>query len=290
MTLELNEISIIVSIVLSVLSFLLSAISVITVIITLKQNGKIIQVNRDQINEMRKEHEMSLQPIIDFMSPKFCVENPRLFFSPPEKEYSIKSRFGFQFEVNNISSAVVINFVCSVESISNTDEISLTLETCSERLNLLLASPKEMSFLLLEKEKGVVFDKLRERQINKLPQVEVTAVFKNAVGGAFRMTKRYIVCPGKDDLEIIKKWHSIISSANVDYMEELKKMRQGIDGDNVLFKQVKEKIEQRCGEKKELLIRCEELDDYFSYNPISIEDYNQTVKNAFFSHLVSYDG
>ena len=54
---SLDEVNLFVGILLSVLSFLLAAISVITVIITLKQNGKMLQLSNDQINEMRKEHE-----------------------------------------------------------------------------------------------------------------------------------------------------------------------------------------------------------------------------------------
>lgn len=107
MTIE--EISIVVNSVLSVLSFFLAAISVITVIVSLKQNGKMIQLNNEQISEMRKEHELSLQPVIIFLDPQFVIEKPRLFYTPPEDEYSITSRFGFRFDAKNISSAVAVN-------------------------------------------------------------------------------------------------------------------------------------------------------------------------------------
>ena len=45
----------IVDIVLSILSFLLAAISVVTVIITLKQNKKMIENNSLQLKEMQEE-------------------------------------------------------------------------------------------------------------------------------------------------------------------------------------------------------------------------------------------
>ena len=44
-----------INIILSVLSFVLALISVVTVIITLRQNGKMIKNNEDQIAEMNIE-------------------------------------------------------------------------------------------------------------------------------------------------------------------------------------------------------------------------------------------
>ena len=63
-----------INIILSVLSFVLALISVVTVIITLRQNGKMIKNNEDQIAEMRNEHRMSLQPVLYFSNPKYCLE------------------------------------------------------------------------------------------------------------------------------------------------------------------------------------------------------------------------
>ena len=76
-----------INIILSVLSFVLALISVVTVIITLRQNGKMIKNNEDQIVEMRNEHRMSLQPVLYFSNPKYCLERPRLFYTPPTNEF-----------------------------------------------------------------------------------------------------------------------------------------------------------------------------------------------------------
>ena len=97
-----------INIILSVLSFVLALISVVTVIITLRQNGKMIKNNEDQIAEMRNEHRMSLQPVLYFSNPKYCLERPRLFYTPPTNEYSIRSRCHFFVDVENISSAMLM--------------------------------------------------------------------------------------------------------------------------------------------------------------------------------------
>ena len=61
----------IVDIVLSILSFLLAAISVVTVIITLKQNKKMIENNSLQLKEMQEEYRLSIQPLLEFQNAGF---------------------------------------------------------------------------------------------------------------------------------------------------------------------------------------------------------------------------
>ena len=75
--------STIVNIVLSILSFLLAAISVVTVIITLRQNREMLNNNEKQLGEMRKDHQLSIQPIIAIEDVHFHIERPRFFYTPP---------------------------------------------------------------------------------------------------------------------------------------------------------------------------------------------------------------
>lgn len=281
-----NEISLLVNTILSVLSFLLAAISVITVIVSLKQNGKMIQISSEQISEMIKEHELSLQPIVAFSCPQFIVEKPRLFYSPPEDEYKIISRFRFRVEVKNISSAVAVNFVCTGVNIFKENNESLMEESPSKRINILADNSEKLDFMFLEKKRGETFSCLREGNTSKVPQGEFVAVYRNTSGGAFRMRIRYIIYPGKEEIEEIKKWHSIVSSAYVDYKEELIKLKKGNDKEDVLFNQLKEIIDQRGGEKKEIQIDCIELDRYFTYEPISLEEYEKAVGSKYFSTFI----
>ena len=283
----LEEINIIISIVLSVLSFLLAAISVITVILSLKQNGKMIKLGNDQLTEMRKEHELSLQPVLSFIIPKFVIEKPRLFYTPPEDEYSISSRFGIRTEINNVSSAVAINIVCSATGFVKTENEIKNEDTASKRINILSGNTEFLEFLMLESELGTVFDSLRERNVDLLPQIEINAVFKNTIGGTFRMKKRFVVCPKNEELEEIRKWHSIVASAKTDYKEELKVLHNSSkEKKEALFEELKNEIDERGGENKEILLGCIELDEFFIYESISNDEYNDVIKKAHFGRLI----
>ena len=98
----------IVDIVLSILSFLLAAISVVTVIITLKQNKKMIENNSLQLKEMQEEYRLSIQPLLEFQNAGFCLDRPRFFYSPPEDKYTFLSRYRFKTELKNISQVPAI--------------------------------------------------------------------------------------------------------------------------------------------------------------------------------------
>lgn len=281
-----EEISLLVNTLLCVLSFALAVISVITLIVSLKQNGKMIQVSNEQINEMRKEHALSLQPVLFFVNPRFVIEKPRLFYSPPQDEYSIQSRYRFMVEVNNLSSAVAVNFVCTGAGIIQGENENFVIDSCSNRLNVIAAKPEKLEFMFIEKNYGMVFDSLRVESVTLLPQGELEAIFRNTTGGAFRMKERYIISPREDIMDEIKKWHSIVSSAPIEYKEELKSLSTSHGYNKELFDRLSEIISKRGGEKNEISIGCVELDDYFVYEPISIEEYNKIVNHRVFPRYV----
>jgi len=281
----IEEMSILINAILCVLSFVLAVISVITVILTLKQNGKMIRISNAQISEMRKEHELSLQPVLSFSNPVFFIEKPRLFYSPPESEYSIQSRFGFEIEVKNLSSAVAVYIICS-GTIKANDE---TYDSCSKQINILAGSPEKLHFMFLEQKRGEVFSSLREENTNKLLQCEVEVVFRNTTGGAFRMKKHYIVNPKEETIGEIKKWHSIVASAEVEYKEELNRLRASHGKDHVLFCKLREEINKKEENENRININCVELDKFFVYESISIDEYTKVKGQKSFPTFIGFN-
>ena len=273
---KLDELSLLVNIVLSVLSFILATVSVVTVIIALIQNNKMLQVNSEQINEMRKEHELSLQPIIKFYDPVFVVERPRLFRSPGN-QFDFESRFYFNVSLNNLSSAVPVNILCSGRCVLDDEQGSVFYYPCSEMINILADKPENISILFVEKDIGTVFDSLRELNVKKLPKIEFEAIFKNTTGGAFRIKACYIISPGEDKIDRIKNWHSLIVSSKVDYKDELLRLCQNESHDQ-LFTEINQKISEKAGQEKEIKISCVEIKSEFTYEPISLDEYNSIVK------------
>ena len=279
-----DEISFVINSILCVLSFVLAAISVITVIVSLKQNGKLIKMSSEQLDEMRKEHELSIQPVLAFLNPTFVVEKPKLFFSPPEDEYLITSRYRFEIDVENISSVVAINIVCTGTALTHDEKCVCSMNSTSKRINILGDSIKNLGFMFLEQKRGIVFNSLREENVQLYPQGKLEVVFRNTSGGAFRMEKRYVIYPSEEQLNKIKTWHSIVASSEVDYKDELKTLRKKKNSN--LFSRLQEEVDKKAGSEKEVIMECVEMEDYFIYESIPVEEYNRIVKECHFPRFV----
>ena len=284
-----DEIGLWVNVTLCILSFILAAISVVTVIVSLRQNGKLLKMSSEQLSEMRKERELAIQPILTFSNPRFVVEKPRLFYTPPTNEYSLSSRFRLRMDVENISSAVAINIVCTGVGMVHDNENVFVGTPSSTRINILGDSKESLDFMFVERKRGAVFNSLREESIRMLPQGQLEVVFMNTSGGAFRMVKRYLIYPGEEELNKIRSWHSIVSSAEVEYKEEFKELRKNRENNDLLFDKLKEKVDKAAGEENEVVIECVELDDFFVYEPITIEEYKRIVQECHFGRFVGRD-
>jgi hypothetical protein len=188
--------------------------------------------------------------------------------------------------VENISSAVAINIVCTGVSMVHEAESVFEGKPSSKRINILGDSKEKLDFMFVERKRGAVFNSLREESVRMLPQGQLEVVFMNTSGGAFRMVKRYVIYPGEEALNKIRSWHSIVSSAEVEYKEEFKELRKNREKNSLLFDKLKEKVDRAAGEESEVVIECVELDDFFVYEPITIEEYKRIVQECHFGIFV----
>jgi len=270
-------ISDVINIILSCLSFLLAVISVITVIITLKQNGKMIRNTEEQIAEMRKEHMMSLQPVINFTNAIFKMEKPRLFFSPPIDEYSIQSRSYFSVDIENITSAVALNVNCNACLIIKKDEKDI-VTTTTELINALSADKRYIQFMFTSGEvPEKIYECLREMSSKKRPSIFISIIFTNTTGGHFSVENRYHIVI--KDMEKLKKWHSIIASAEAEYKTELDYLRKN-GMDKIIFDKINNDITKKIGEEGYIECRCIDIIEAFKYEAIKEDDYLKILKKC----------
>ena len=273
-----EELSLIINTILCVLSFLLAVISVVTVIVSLRQNGKLIKVSLEQLKEMKKERELSTQPVISISNSLFVIERPCLFYNYLLEDYSISSKFRVRMEVKNLSSAVALNVICTGKGFAYDESNEMMGKPTSKRVNILADNIEEIELIFIEKKCGTVFNSLRDGSVLKHPQGEVEVLYMNTSGGAFRMVKRYRINPSVEFEEKLKEWHEKVSSAEAKYKEELKTLRTNIETNDELFNRVKKMVDGDCGDTKEISINCIDIDDCFLFSPISIEEYYERIK------------
>lgn len=194
----------IVDIVLSILSFLLAAISVVTVIITLKQNKKMIENNSLQLREMQEEYRLSIQPLLEFQNVGFCLDRPRFFYSPPEDEYAFLSRYRFKTELKNISQVPAICIDVTAILYVFRDNDRKALKTITRRISAISGNDEKAAVEIMFSGDSIhlLYEALRENSTKYLPQITVMATYKNACGGCFLCEKSiytYVVRRGRGD-------------------------------------------------------------------------------------------
>ncbi|MBR3382831.1 MAG: hypothetical protein IKG85_07340 [Clostridia bacterium] len=269
----------IINIIVAVLSFVLAAISVITVIITLRQNKKQLESNERQIEEMRSEHQLSLQPVLVVKDINFRIERPRFFYAPPFDRYSFQSRYYCEGEIINYSNAtaVCVDTVAKLKVEKDGDHYSML--TLSNRNNVVTADGGKASYheMIAGDNVSFFYDSIRANSAECLPRIKIMTTYKNTCGGYFLCKQSFILMPNDTDEEELQKWHTCISSASVQYKRELdvlKTMQHDIKWHN-LFDAVKKDFDTSLGDKEIIKITCREIAEEFEFRVISADEYRE---------------
>ena len=270
-----------VSIIICILSFVLALVSVITVIITLKQNAKQISFNKEQLEEMRKEHELSLQPVLMTENPVFKIERPRAFYSPPEKQFSIQSRYFLNLDVRNVTKTVAVFVDAEAKLIvgaldKNKHKYKRAVTT---RTNILTSEENaNIHFMFLDDEDDLVYNALRERNQRFLPKVEVILYYKNTSAGCFKTTNVYTVALDESNEAEVKGWHTFLDSVGTRYKEEIEIMKREGNAQGAIFNSIKMDLDKTLGEVKTINLGCYEGIEEFRYTSISQVEYEKALE------------
>jgi len=213
-----------------------------------------------QLNEMKYDRELQNQTLPWISELNFCVEKPRLYYSPPEKEHSAHSRYWAYLFVKNLGSfhAVctdVSSHIIVLKNKSTTDydaclgtplnnssdnekpneEKILLFDTTSIRIDILeekekypANKPKGDDFLFADDQEGILLKRLIDSNIVGYPILKIRIHYKNVLGACFALYNVYQIYPTYTDGEInpvIKDWLSKILSFPITYSNELGRLK-----------------------------------------------------------------
>ncbi len=111
-------------------TFILALLTLAYVYITSKQ----LDVMAQQLNETKRDRELQNQPLPWINKVEICIEKPRVFYSPPEKNpYRTLARYFVYFNIKNAGSfpAISIDITASIMIPHNNNEIVLNAIYCS---------------------------------------------------------------------------------------------------------------------------------------------------------------
>lgn len=284
----------IVDIVLSILSFLLAAISVVTVIITLKQNKKMIENNSLQLKEMQEEYRLSIQPLLEFQNAGFRLDRPRFFYSPPEDEYAFLSRYRFKTELKNISQVPAICIDVTAILYVFRDNDKKALKTITRRISAISGNNEKAAVEIMFPGDSIhlLYEALRENSTKYLPQITVMATYKNACGGCFLCEKTFILMLSEEDEATARAWHTAMSSEKIRAKEVIRELQLTRETDDTrwecLFESEKSSFDEGLGnpEVAELNLNCREIAEKYNFKVLSKEEYEKYSEDYHYGHFI----
>lgn len=230
-----------------------------------------------QLTQMEKEQKLQQHPFPHLDNIKLQIEAPRFFYTPPEDEYSCRSRYNIKADIINLTEepAILLDIVATIEIPCNGNK--QILETTTFRVDALTKEYNdklEVGFMFPEDQKAKLYEALRNRSAIKYPRIRMCIYYRNLVGGCFKQTNLFYILPAHE--EKINLWHVILNSFETEYYEKLKKLRERKKDDKLrdkLFDEIGDEIKSKVKEEKMVELDTLAISEAFSIELLEEEEY-----------------
>lgn len=253
-------------------------------------------VSEAQLAEMKISRELLAQPLPIPKINVLKIERPRFFYSPPEDEHSVQSRYFVHAELNNPTQypAVGLSLSCSIQvgkplkALGWSDSYISILAP-----GAILNDPSEMqSFLFNGDTSARLFDSLRQNDPRQLPAILIVIYFKNVVGAHFRLVQAFRVLANTPNIETLRAWHTAVVGSEARFKQHLTSLkelkRKNRDQEwSALFDSVKTEFSESVPGEDFLLMDTESVPASFSLVQVSEDDYNVAMKKSSYPRMMS---
>lgn len=266
-------------------SFFMAVLTALYVMTTSKQ----IEVANLQLEEMKYDRSLKEQPILLLTEKSFWIERPRFFYTPPEDRYSFLSRYYFALKLRNCTTypAVVADVTARIKIVKDGKERFLA--TTANRCNIIAANDSvKMSFMFPGDAVTWMFDSLREGNVELLPRIELTVMYKNVCGGCFRIEECVILIPENAVEKDIISWHSCINATNIEEREKIDYLKRvkGTKEWDIIFDGIKKDFDRKLGQLDKIDIKCLDEIEKYKLSVIDIKEYEQEINEHYFGRRV----
>lgn len=249
-----------------------------------------INIANKQLAEMKHDRIMQEQPLVIVDCEKFNVNPPKMYYSPPEDEYSFCSQYYYEAELKNESSFAAISVDATSELLIKTEEGKKVLHSSSRRIKTLSAGQQmKIGFLFLDEGKHSVYEALRQMKTKELPIIKTTIIYKNLCGAYFKAESFSIVFPAVEDTTQLIAWHTSITTAKTANKEKIRRMLNMPLNDPArekMFRDMKDAFDKNFEDELVLSIACEEEPRAFSIDVISSEEYEEILSKHGYSRRI----
>lgn len=240
-----------------------------------------ISIANKQLAEMKHDRITQEQPLVVVDCETFNVNPPKMYYSPPEDEYSFCSQYYYEAELKNESSFAAISVDATSELLIKTEEGKKILHSSSRRIKTLSAGQQtKIGFLFLDEGKHSVYEALRQMKAKELPVVKTTIVYKNLCGAYFKVESFSTVFPSAEDTHQLIAWHTSITTATTASKEIIGRMLNMPLNDPArekMFHDMKDAFDRNFEDAEKLSIACEEEPLGFELTTISKEEFEKIL-------------
>jgi hypothetical protein len=210
-----------------------------------------LTVMEKQLDEMKKGRELENQPFPLLENPKFIIERPQTYYTPPSGKADIHSLYHIDYKVKNIGKDIAFGVFIDPKFIVEYNNESFIDECVPRKLEII----EEGKYFESDKPTFDNYNKifitgdtnfltpksLLKSKLDKLPKLQLTIYYKNFLGTAFKFTCFYDIYPYLDRFEEsentpiqkLKKWVSILTDAHVKYSISLRQIEEAYKLDSV---------------------------------------------------------
>lgn len=257
-----------------------------------------LRVMTGQLSEMARTRELDAQPLPLLHVQKFHLERPRFFYTPPDDRYHANPRFLVSYKLVNQGIHPAVNIVAAGRLIMRVDDDEIRISGGAREIDVLASSeefPHEdghyLHFLFTGDKINSLIKVLRDRSYSNPPLVAIRLLYKNVLGACFAGTWFFEFSPKtEDDFAILGNWDTKMTSFDVEYKEELKRLPKLKGKDEQSweseFKSVRGTLDAALEGGQDLELAWVQIPNSFRSEVISSDRYNAEVKQRFFGRPI----
>lgn len=275
-----------------------SVVVAILTVYTLIDNHRQLNITKAQLKEMERNTDFSAQPLPVVSIERIYFEKPRVFYSPPEDEYSGASRLFVKFSIQNYGAQPATNIIVSGFIMIPDGNSSKFFKTASIQIDILgitkdeknIISARQGVFMFVPSDDFSLISSLRQMEFENTPSLIVTVLYKNILTGSFFEGWQYkLYLRSEQDESTLKNWHSKMVSFHIDYSSEIKALRKLKKSNEDAWDSEFDKLKNTFSistEQREIELSFSLIPNSYVIKTISKDEYLNRVSKVYFESYI----
>lgn len=202
-------------------AYMSSLSTIIMVLVYLFTNSRQLNAMRNQLEEMKTNRELQIQPLPFSTPEKAYIEAPTFWTGPPEWKMDLCYRIFIELLVRNIGNGASVAMVFIPEVFFEDKNGNVTrLGTASSHIDCLKEDAVgKISLMFVDEDYVMINNALFSSSYSAT--MKMVTLYKNVLGGSFKSEATYILKFSDDEKENLKSCLKVLKTSKIDYSKEI---------------------------------------------------------------------